>query len=146
MAKKDKDVLNKFGSDIKDIIISSNPKPKRDWFFVLSMFFVVLFILMTLNSALFFYWSHTDEPKGEGQLSPNGLSVLKGAEIDLRKEKVDHVWDFFRHKEEQLEKIQRSKFMEDPSLTGPELADESEDSMESEEVTEEEEGLTEELF
>ncbi len=147
---KKKEKLKNLKENLKNFFVSQKPYPKKDWTFMLKFFFGFLFFLTTINTFLFFYWSNVyDKETANTVKSFQEDAVFEDEDINLNKEKIDSVWNFFKDKENDFNKIEKSWFIKSP-LSINSILEESEEDNENLEKTEdnekEEESLTEELF
>jgi hypothetical protein len=150
MNTKKKEKLKNLKDNLKDFFVSQKPHPKKDWTFMLKFFFGFLFFLTTINTFLFFYWSNVyDKETVDTATSFQGDTVLKDKDINLNKEKIDSVWNFFKDKEINFNKIEKSWFIKSPLSINSileENEEDNEDTEKTEDNEEEEKSLTEELF
>ncbi|MGM0629461.1 MAG: hypothetical protein ACQESA_03470 [Patescibacteria group bacterium] len=141
MIPKNKSFFKELSKNTKDIIFSPYPRPKRDWLFILSFFFIVLFITAAFNSSVFLYYEYFYETLDEKSLKSSVYEKEVGDEQDglnLNKEELNKVWGFFDSKEERFDLIKnswriRSPLQKDLSL---ESEEESENTEEEGEVDE----------
>lgn len=147
MNKKNKEKLKNFKDSIKDFFNSQKPRPKRDWTFMLLFFFGFLFFLTSINTFLFFYWSNIyDKGSGDTETLFEGEVLFEDKDIDLNKEKIDNVWNFFKDKENNFNNIEENWLIKSPlsiEVVSVEDKDEEEEKTENNET---EEDLTENLF
>lgn len=150
MNKKNKEKFKIFKDSIKDFFTSQKPRPKRDWTFMLLFFFGFLFFLTSINTFLFFYWSNAyDKELGNTETLFEGEVLFEDKDIDLNREKIDSVWNFFEDKENNFNKIEENWLIKSPlSIESVSTEDEG-DEEETEKIDNnetEEETLTEDLF
>ncbi len=133
MSGKKQENFKSMIDEIKDLIRSPYPRPKRDWAFMLSFFFVTLVVLALINSLMFFYWSDTGEIESFDPATFSDEGSLVGAGVMLDMKKMDNVWDFFNDKNDRFEDIQNDWTMDSPLSGEDESVDVEADAGEIEE-------------
>lgn len=128
MNKKNKEKSRLFKESIKEFFVSPKPRPKRDWIFMLSFFFIFLLFLTVVNASLFFYWggSYDNEELVSTDVSFEDDVMFKDTKVDLDREKVDNVWSFFRDKETDFNKIEKNWLIKSPLLNEALLTEDEE--------------------
>ena len=136
---KNKGKFRLFKESIKEFLVSPKPRPRRDWTFMLSFFFIFLFFLIVVNASLFFYWGNVyDEEQVLTDTSFEGDILFEDKKVNLDKEKIDHVWNFFKDKETDFNKIEKNWSIKSPSLKEA-LLTEGEEELENNQNNEESE-------
>ena len=119
MSENRKKNIKDIGSKIKEFAFSPHPYPKRDWLFILSSFFAVLFLTATVNLSIFFYYKYFYEsPKDAVDGSSYEGDLIGERELGLDREKTDKVWVFFKEKEVKFELVRNEWELNEPLQNG----------------------------
>lgn len=114
MAEKSKKKIKDTFLKIKDLVLSPYPNPKRDWFFLISSFFLVLFLMAIVNLSVFFYYEYLHERSEEMIEGSSYSGEVVGDGLELNREGIDGVWDFFREKEKKSDLVRGSWDIKEP--------------------------------
>ena len=119
MSENRKKNIKDIGSKIKEFALSPYPRPKRDWLFILSSFFAILFLMAMANLSIFFYYKYFYEsPKDAVDGSSYEGDLIGERELGLDREKTDKVWDFFKDKEVKFELVRNEWGLNEPLQNG----------------------------
>lgn len=99
-----KKTLKQKNEGIKDLITSPNPRPKRDWVFMVYFSFSIFVFSLVLNSILFFQEKQSErEERGTEDVASASDGKIEG--YLLEGSDLDDIWLLFKEKEERFNLI-----------------------------------------